>query len=82
MTAILIHGLIAFMLVLFGAMAIAPLLLSGHAAARPDTLVEEDRVLHVSPVPLNDRAPFTAVSRPHPLGKAPSAPEPSRRDAA
>ena len=82
MTEILINGLAGLMLVLFGAMAIAPLLFSSRTTVHTESSTNEDRVLHVSPVPMIERFRPVAGNQPLPLDKAPSTGDPSRRDAA
>ncbi|HEV2074348.1 MAG TPA: hypothetical protein VGR29_11980 [Thermomicrobiales bacterium] len=82
MTAILINGLVVLMLLLFAAMALAPLLFSARSTAQVDHSTGEDRVLHVSPVPMIERFRPNGGKQPLPLGKAPSTGDSSRRDAA
>lgn len=82
MTTLLINGLAGLMLLLFAAMALAPLFYSGRSTAQADHSTGEDRVLHVSPVPMIERFRSVTGNQPLPLGKAPSAGDPSRRDAA
>lgn len=81
MTTLLIQGLAAFMLLLFGAMALLPLLTSGGSHAAPETDVHEDRVLHVSPVPMIERLRPLA-DQPTPLGKVDREEDPARPTAA
>lgn len=82
MTAILVQGLAALMLLFFGAMALFPLLVSNDAPARPTTSANEDRVLHISPVPVIERMRPVAEHQPFPLGNSVSAEHASGRDAA
>lgn len=82
MTTILVQGLAGFMLLFFGAMAILPLLFSDHAPAQPTTSTNEDRVLHISPVPMIERIRPAADNQPFPLGNRVPDGDSSGRDAA
>lgn len=82
MTTILIQGLAAFMLLFFGAMAIVPLLLADEVHSRPMASTNEDRVLHISPVPVIERIRPVADNQPFPLGNRVPDEDSSGRDAA
>jgi len=84
MSTILVDLLVGFMLVLFGAMAIGPLLISSRPASQPTSSPAEDRVISVSPVPMIERLRPLAEKQPHPLGGHLPAPshDQHRRDAA
>lgn len=82
MTTILVQALAGFMLLFFAAMAIFPLLLSDDAPARPVTSTNEDRVLHISPVPAIERIRPAADNQPFPLGGRVPDEDSSGRDAA
>jgi hypothetical protein len=81
MTAFLIQGLAGLMLVLFGAMALLPLFTSPRSDAGETHRPAEDRVLHVSPVPMIERLRPVA-EMPMSLDRPAPQDDPSRRDAA
>lgn len=82
MTTLLVQGLAGFMLLFFAAMAVFPLLFSDDAPSRPVTSTDEDRVLHISPVPTIERIRPAAEHQPVPLGSRVSDEDSSGRDAA
>jgi hypothetical protein len=82
MSTILIDLLLGFMLVLFGAMALGPLLLSSRSASQPTASPAEDRVINISPVPMIEHLRPLAEKQPPPLsGNLPAASH-DQRDAA
>jgi hypothetical protein len=81
MSTILIDVLVGFMLVLFGAMALGPLLISARPS-QPTDNTAEDRVISVSPVPMIERLrPFTEQPL-HPLTGDRPGTRPDHREAA
>jgi hypothetical protein len=82
MTTILIQSLAGFMLLFFAAMAIFPMLVSDDAPARTTASANEDRVLHISPVPMIERIRPAAGNQPFPLGSTVPDEDSSGRDAA
>jgi hypothetical protein len=82
MTTILVQCLAGFMLIFFAAMAIFPMLVSDEAPARTATSTNEDRVLHVSPVPMIERIRPAAENQPFPLGNRVPDEDSTGRDAA
>lgn len=81
MTEILVQGLAGLMLLFFGAMALFPLFISDKPATRADHAAE-DRVLHISPVPMIERIRPVPGSHPLPLGNRLPEGDSHRRDAA
>jgi hypothetical protein len=88
MTTLLINGLSILMLLLFGSMAIFPLLLSNP---RPSTTPavkhdhshdHEDVVLHISPAPMIEHPVPAARHQPVAFGNVTTGSDPSRRQAA
>ncbi len=82
MTTILVQGLAGFMLIFFAAMAILPMLLTDDDPARSTVSTREDRVLHISPVPVIERIRPDAENQPFPLGVRVPDEDSSGRDAA
>lgn len=83
MTTILVQGLAGLMLLFFGAMALYPLFFADKPANRAVDQDAEDRVLHISPVPMIERIrPVPGSSQPRPLGDRMPVETPHRRDAA
>lgn len=82
MTTILVQGLAGLMLLFFGAMALYPLFFSSTPTARTTDHAAEDRVLHISPVPMIERIRPVPGQWPLPLGNGVPEGQPHRRDAA
>ena len=82
MTMILVQGLAILMLLFFGAMAVVPMLVSDETSAPPVASANQDRVLHISPVPVIERIRPVADNQPFPLGNMVSDEDSSGRDAA
>lgn len=82
MTTILVQGLAGFMLIFFAAMAILPMLVADDAPAHSAASTNEDRVLHISPVPAIERIGRDAENQPFPLDVRVPDEDSSGRDAA
>jgi hypothetical protein len=86
MTTLLINGLSILMLLLFGSMAIFPLLLSNHRTIMTPAVKHdhdhEDVVLHISPAPMIERPAPAARHQPVAFGNVTPGNDPSRREAA
>lgn len=82
MSVILINSLAGFMLILFGAMAIAPFLISSRSTSAPVTSTAEDRVISISPAPMIERVRPQTGNQPVPLGDGSPRDDSSERDAA
>lgn len=86
MTTLLINGLSILMLLLFGSMAIFPLLLSDPrptpASAVDQPHDHDDVVLHISPAPMIEQPMPAARQQPVAFGNVTPGSDPSRREAA
>jgi len=82
MTTILVQGLAVLMLLFFGAMALFPLFIADKATSRAADSAAEDRVLHISPVPMIERIRPVPGHWPLPLGDRMPEGDAHRRDAA
>lgn len=82
MTTILIQGLATLMLVFFGAMALLPLLTSERQPTQKSSSTGEDKVLHISPIPMIERLRPVAENQPLPFGNTVPGQDAPGRDAA
>jgi|GEM_PF-2793582 len=82
MTTILVQGLAVLMMLFFGAMALLPLLTPDRQGTQKAASTGEDKVLHISPIPMIERLRPVAENQPLPFGNTVPGEDTPGRDAA